>query len=324
MSHAFLNMLTIRRLGRTHLPPRSTTATLGALAVVVMCVSSAQASVLTFEVFDNAPFFLNGNYNDSGVQPHLSTDYGYPEGFRVYPGYGENISSTQVGTPGTDSVIFQYGVGSEGFTPNVIARYGPFSIFTGGPELWREGYGDLDGVLYQGSRFGVPPIGTNYNMLDVVLIADAGWDVQLYGFDLGAFGGDLAINSVAVYGGVPFPFLAPNNDVFKEDNVVVAGTGSRTTFDFDALLGGPLTSQMIWIRIDANNLGDGSENIAIDNIRFGQLANLDNEDPIDLVVIDEALQTPDVVPEASSFLVWLLGGSGAALACLSRGRRRNE
>jgi hypothetical protein len=201
-----------------------------------------------------------------------------------------------------NDVIYQYGVGIENFTPNVAADYGPYSIFTGGPELWREGYGNLDGILYQGSRFGNPPVGSNYNVLDIVLYADPGWDVELYGFDLGAFGGDQIINAVTVYDGVPFPFLTPTNDIFEQTNVLVDGT-NRTSFDFSA---NPLQSHVIWLRINADNLGDGSENIGIDNIRFGQIANPNSTDFIDPGVID-AILGEVATPEPSAFALAALG-----------------
>jgi hypothetical protein len=316
--------------------PRRASAVILAMATAFVLAGSARGSVLTFEIFDQNSFFLNGNFDNPTIQPHLP-GYGYPEGFRLPGSYGDRIAdgndvAVGDGTPFQsgglvvpgEGTIFRYGgEQGEGYTPNVVVNYGPFSIFTGGPELWREGYGNLDGILYQGSRHDPSnPIGTDYNILEIVLIADAGWDVQLYGFDLaaGGFSGDLTINSVSVYDGVPFPFLTPTNDVFQEDNVLVSRT-DRTSFDFDALLGGPLTSQIIWIQIDANNLGADSEFLGIDNIRFGQVMNTGNMNPVDLDAIDTALQTqPGEVPEATSVAMWL--GSGGSIAVVVWRRRR--
>lgn len=274
----------------------------------------ARATILTFEVFD--PNLDFPPFNDPTVQPFLA-GYGYPEGFRIPGDYGDNVNALQTpAAPGPNDVIYRYGVGAEGFTPMVTASYGPFSIFTGGPELWREGYGDLNGVLYQGSRHSDPgnPIGTDYNILDVVLVADSGFDVVLYGFDVAAFGTDRTINAVTVYNGVPFPFLTPFNDIFEDLNVVVPGGNTHLTYDFESLLGNPLQAHVIWLRIDANNLGPDSENIGIDNIRFGQVASQNTE----VVDPDAVFRDLEAVPEPASLVMCLLGGCFGAAGYLRR------
>jgi hypothetical protein len=293
-----------------------------ALGLVLGFGKLAHATILTFEVFDPDPFFLNGNFNNQAVDPHLDPSYGYPEGFRL-DGYfntaasglyGSRVGSTDV--TADNGVRFLYGMGAEGFTPNVRAYYGPYSMFTGGPTLWREGYSDLDGVLYQGSAFGSPPIGTDYNILDIVLVADAGFDVQLYGFDLGSFGADRTVGAVEVFDGVPFPFLTPTNYLYgPETNVDVPGATS-THFDFG---GTPLQSSVIWLRINANNLGADSENIAIDNIRFGQIASA-NQGTLDPNDINDALA--EEVPEPASAVLCLVGSVFAGIGCRRRKPQR--
>jgi hypothetical protein len=300
---------------------RLTACTMAALAVSAALLLShpASASVLTFEVFDPGLDFLP--FNDPGVPPTLP-GYGYPEGFRVPTDYGDNITATSVELfPG--GPVYQYG-GAEGFTPHVTASYGPFSIFTGGPELFRGGFGDLNGILYQGSRFPPPPavpIGNDYNHLDIILAAEPGYDVLLYGFDLAGFLGDYTINAVTVFKGVPNALFTPTNQLFEEFNVLVEGAGAATHTTFDeARLGGPLQSHLIWIRIDSSNLGPiDSENIGIDNIRFGEVFTDNPDPPTDQGTIDAALQ-PGEVPEAASMLVWLVGGGAAALVAVRRRR----
>jgi hypothetical protein len=266
--------------------------------------TSARASILTFDITDV-------EYPDTE---------NFPEGYQINQEYGDRIAdgSTQIATNSTTT--FTYGEGGEGYTPNITASYGPFSIFTGGPSLWRYDYGNLERVLFQGSTF--TGIGNDYDVLDIVLVADPGFDVVLYDFDLGGwFETDYSINSVTVYDGVPFPFITPTNQISETFNVDVAGAGPASTHvDFG---GTPLTAHVIWLRIDANNLGATSELIGIDNIRFGQVVNdTPNQPPVDPGDIDAALQ-PKAVPEAASILVWLGGLSCVGLAGKRRRARRD-
>jgi hypothetical protein len=317
---------------------------LGALAVALGlggASRSVHASVLSFEVFDPAlsDAALGGDFpfEDSSVQPYQA-GYGYPEGYR-YPvdsqaeffnSYGDNVESNQHfpdDPGGMTGRLYQYdgdladpsSAGYEG-TPDVQVSYGPYSFFTGGPALWRGGYGDLDGVLYQASE---GPIGTDYNVLDIVLVANPGFDVVLHGFDLAASLNVLnffglsesdAVVDVAIFSGIPFPFLTPSNFLTPPITVAVSAT-THTDVDFPALP----PSQMIWIRIDANGMGNGSQAIGLDNLRFTQVENTANVDPIDLGAIDDALQT-QAVPEATSLAIWAIGGAGAALVALRRRR----
>jgi hypothetical protein len=290
------------------------------LLALLIVAAPARASVLTFEVFDPAlsDAALGGDFpfEDPGVQPFLA-GYGYPEGFGVPQDYGDRITAAQTpASPGPSDVIYRFGV-DEGLTPNVTVSYGPFSIFTGGPQLWREGYGDLNGVLFQASE---GTIGNDYDVLDIVLTADAGFDVVLHSADLAGFG-DYTVSAVEVWPGVPFPFLTPdpNQRLFAQSNVSAPANG-RTSIDF-----GDVQNQVIWLRIDASNLGDESVNVGIDNIVFSQVVNESNTEEVDLEEIEAALlQQPEVVPgvpEPSSLLVWLVG---AGVAALPHGLRRSR
>jgi len=239
--------------------------------VMLTSTPQATATILTFSITDA------GNYP-------VSEDF--PEGFGIDQTYGDNVTSTST-TNGT--VTFGYGVGAEGFTPNVQVSYGPFSIFTGGASLWRYNYGDLDRVLYQGSIS--QPIGINYDYLLVDLIADPGFEAVLYGFDLGGWNEtDYQINSVSVYDAQFNGFFPADNRVFHDANTTIAGNGpSHSAYSF----GTPIRGNWISILIDANNLGDTSQFIGIDNIRFGQ----------------EVDTTPDV-PEPGTVSMLLLAGCG--------------
>lgn len=277
---------------------------------MLLAAASAQASILTFEVFDPALDF--DPYNTPGVLPYRP-GFGYPEAIGIPVDYGTRITTSE--TTQSDGTVYQYGVDTEGFTPNVTASYGPFSLFTGGPELWREGFGDLNGVLYQGSL--EKGVGYNYDVLDIVLTADNGYDVLLYGFDLAAFGfSDLTINSITVYDGVPFPFLTPTNTLVPPSTNVVVSGSTRTSVD---LSGSPLQAQTIWLRIDAANLGDGSQNIGIDNIRFGQVENPLSQSALSPEDIERAFLSAEV-PEVASAAVWLVGALCVGLSGTRRQR----
>ncbi len=101
-------------------------------------VSPAHASILTFDITD---------LSDPALYP---VSENFPEGFTVDQTYGDRVISTSVTVGNTK---FEYGNDTEGFTPNVVVEYGPYSIYTGGPSLWRYNYGNLVRVLYQGSTY---------------------------------------------------------------------------------------------------------------------------------------------------------------------------
>lgn len=227
--------------------------------LMVLVGLPAAATTLTFEIeSEDFPLWEN-----------------YPEGELVNQEYGDRVTSTQ-STQG--SYTYNYLIGAEGATPNVTVDYGPFSIFTGGPKLWRYDFGDLDRVLYQGSLETLDgdgqPIGFNYDWMMVTLRADPGFDVLLYGFDMGTWtpsgNESLQIARLAVFGSdVSGPDL-PVPAAFEVLNPTIAGIDgglpSRSSFAF----GNPIRGNTVTILIDARNLGDLSEAIGIDNIRFGQ------------------------------------------------------
>lgn len=219
----------------------------------------AAATTLTFDI-ESVDFPLSENF---------------PEGELVNQEYGDRVTGTQ-STQGT--YTYNYLVGAEGATPNVTVDYGPFSIFTGGPKLWRYDYGDLDRVLYQGSLETLDgqgqPIGFNYDWMMVTLRAHPGYDVLLYGFDMGTWtpsgNESLEIARLAVFDSdVSGPDL-PVPAAFEALNPTIAGMdGGQPTRSYFAF-SNPIRGNTVTILIDARNLGDASEFIGIDNIRFGQ------------------------------------------------------
>ncbi|MBC8066233.1 MAG: PEP-CTERM sorting domain-containing protein [Chlorobia bacterium] len=158
-------------------------------------------------------------------------------------GYGDAVTATTMGS-------FTYGVGAEGFTPNVLAAYG-----NNDPSLWTTGYGNLANIFYENQD--------NSGILTLTLTAGAGWNAVLYGFDLGAFSavfnGDPTVQSITVTDGGANTFFSLANGTVSET--------TRTSFDFSA---NPITASTLVITVDARNLGGLNDDIGIDNVRFGQ------------------------------------------------------
>lgn len=208
------------------------------LMIVPGCLwlGSASATLLTFDQIR-----LSGN-----VVPTIS-------GNALPQDYGDRVDAAAVNVSGGQ---FTYGNGGEGYTPNVLAEYftGAATPINPGVSLWQDSYGDLVNVMF-GNQ--------NSATLNARLTADLGFQVLLYGFDLGGWPNtDYTINAVRIFDGA--------TPLFSQSNVLVEGnlTGPRhTTFDFLA----PLSGGDLLIQIDYSNLaGSQQDNIGIDNIRFGQ------------------------------------------------------
>jgi hypothetical protein len=246
-----------------------------ALGFVLLTGFPAAATILTFDITD----------------PNYPNSENFPEGVGIDQTYGDRVSAPSTTTAG---ITFAYGVGAEGYTPNVTVNYDPFSIFTGGPSLWRYDYGNLTRILYQGSTN--TGIGFDYNYLLVTFSADPGYDVLLYGFDLGGWNQtDRTVDAVAVYDAGFNGFFPADNRVFLDANATIAGAGpASSTYTFNS----PIRGNTVTILIDANSLGADSELIGIDNIRFGQ----------DLAV------TTAPIPEPGTFALLTLGIAATALA----------
>lgn len=254
------------------LPRRPVRARMPALGLALcgwLCATSASATILIFDQErDSATGTVVGATTSGGIPP---TDY------------GDRVTSAAMAVPGG---IFTYGEAGEGFTPNVsidLSSSGA-SATDPGVRLWGTGYGDLVNVVFsEGPGTGGSPI------LNVLFTADPGFVVDLYGFDLAAFGSaDLTIAGVEILSGA--------TSLFSQTNVVVAGTANalgRTTFAF----GTPYSGAELLLRIDLSNLASGiQDNIGLDSIRFGQ--------------------TPPPIPEPGTAVLVFAG-----LAALAGGRR---
>lgn len=144
-----------------------------------------------------------------------------------------------------------YKYGSEGgTTPNVAIGY------SGGPAYQGAGYGDLIAVAFATDASGV---------LEITLSADAGYRVELAGFQLGgALYNDHVVDAVDV--------LSGPRALYHQTNVLVRGGGLAVTArtHTDVSFATPLVGHSLTIRIDASNLGSGASQIGIDNVVFAQ------------------------------------------------------
>ena len=243
------------------------------LLLVLFAVLPAGPARATILLFDQARDAATGSI----VVPTSS-------GGALPADYGDNVTSAAMSVTGG---VFTYGNGGEGFTPDVTvdifsSSATPTSARVG---LWNTGYGDLVNVVFgEGPGIGGSPF------VDIVLTAAQGFVVDLYGFELAAFGTDLTIAGIDV--------LAGALSLYSEPDVLVQGdqTGPRhNTFDF----GAPLSAPEVRVRLDLSNLAANiQDNVAIDSIRFGQ--------------------TPPRVPEPGTGVLALCGLAFAASARSSR------
>lgn len=235
---------------------------LAALAFAATALAgSAHATILTFDT-DTAHPFSN---------------------LPMTQDYGDRVSALDMG-------LFHYGLGAEGFTPNVVVSYG--GGFPGA-ELtrWSADYGDLVNVLENESD--------GDTLLRILFTADAGYTVKLFGFDLAGWpDSDYEIRGLSVTSG--------DFTLYSASGVHVEGTSGHSPFDFGAGLSG----QTLAINIDLSGLGGASDNIGIDNIRFGQSPPG--------VSIDHP---PSAVPEPAAWTVMLLGF--LTIGSVARRRRKS-
>ena len=152
--------------------------------------------------------------------------------------YGDNVGGLVDG-------IGAYGEAGEGFTTNVTAEYG-----TVDPAYWTSGYSDLTNVFFDDADSRGP--------LSLTLTADAGFSVQLFDFDLGAFGADRTVTSVRV--------TDESSAVLFETLGDTISGATHSDYSFQS----PLVGQSLTITIDQIALGGFSDDVALDNIRFGQ------------------------------------------------------
>jgi hypothetical protein len=222
-----------------------------AAAALAMAPAAASATVLTFDVTGGVSNFEN-----------------------VDQAYGDNVAAA-VNAAGT------YGVGAEGFTPNVTVAYGAPGE---DPALWTTSYGDLTNILFNDAD--------GDTTLTVRFTAAAGYLVDLYGFDLASF-----VNAGQTIQGLTVRDVGANVTLFSQGSTAISGA-THNAFSFATAL----SASDLELVVNLTGLGGASDDIGIDNIRFGQSA------------------IPTGVPEPQAWALMILG-FGAAGALLRRQKR---
>jgi hypothetical protein len=205
-----------------------------------MCVvGSVQATILVFD---------KSNIPDGNGYEGFGASFATPPFTNVPTAYGDNVTATIQGG-------FHYGVGSEGFTPNIVADYGSGTTAAtilygwGSQSGLPSGFGDLKNVA-----------GWESDGLRVTLTSSlANEPVRLLSFDLGAWDTDRPNTGVQVLDGA--------SQVLYSSTVTVPGyngSGGHVAFDFT---GSMVTGAVVRIQLTDPSGGY----IAIDNIAFAQI-----------------------------------------------------
>jgi hypothetical protein len=191
-----------------------------AIAATALAPCAASATILTFDVSGGVSDFANMPQN-----------------------YGDNVT-------GSPLAGHAYGVGAEGYTPNVTVSYG-----TPGedPALWTTGYGDLTNIYFNDAD-GDTTFTTTFT-------ADSGYLVDLYGFDMGWY-----FNSGATIQGVTIRDVTSNTVLFSEGSFFLNGGSTHKSYAFDT----PLSAGALELVVNLTGLGGVSDDVGLDNIRFGQ------------------------------------------------------
>lgn len=223
-----------------------------AAAALALMPAAASATVLTFNVQGGVSNFEN-----------------------MHQTYGDNVA----GSP--DAFGHSYGVGAEGYTPNVMVSYG-----TPGedPALWTTGYGDLTNI-----HFNDADGDTTFTLR---FTASVGYLVDLYSFDLASF-----LSGGQTIQGLTVRDVGSNTLLHSQGSTFITGTTHNSISFANALSANDLE-----LVINLTGLGGVSDDIGIDNIRFGQQL------------------AAAAVPEPSAWAMMIVGffGAGAVL----RGERR--
>jgi hypothetical protein len=194
---------------------------------VVACAlaSSAHATVLTFDT-------------DVRTQAVVSLDQAY----------GDHVAAPLQG-------FASYGVGLEGFTPNVVVDYLIEGVASTAYSREHDFYGDLVNVIANNNGAGRPQL---------LFTADPGYQMVLYGFDLGGFPNtDRILQGVTVTSGA--------TTLFSQSDVLIHGAPPAPQHTGFAFAGGLNGGQSLLLSLDLTGLA-AHRFIGIDNVRFGQVA----------------------------------------------------
>lgn len=171
-------------------------------------------------------------------------------GQAIAPDYGDRVTGYTDGA-------YKYG-DDGGFTPNVTTSYNT-------------------GLSYQGAFFGdlvAVGYGTNSSgILEVRLTADAGYDVELMGFDLaGYLFTNYTVDAIEVRNESDLVLWSAANMLVRGGNGTAGSTssGQHSNYGLAEFGGAALRGAVLAIRIDAHSLGADAWKVAIDNVSFAQ------------------------------------------------------
>lgn len=158
--------------------------------------------------------------------------------------YGDRVTSSVDANGHMYDIIVGNGLGP---TPNVEASYGP-----GDPALWTSGFGDLTNIYFNDDDFDTS--------LQITLVADPGFEVGLFGFDVASFiAAGQTVQGIEVRDG-------DGNSLWSIGSQLISGPGGHNDYDFnDGLFASSLT-----LDVDLTGLGGLSDDIGLDNVHFGQ------------------------------------------------------
>jgi len=199
-----------------------------AMAVTVLGTPAAHATVLTFDA-----------------------NLGY--GAAIPQDYGDRVVAATMG---------DYSYGNEGgWTPNVQTTYATENVNTA-VTYYGDSFNDLTGVANNESADDQSDTG-----FSVTLTADPGYEVLLYGFDVGNW--DYMALSV------PISVTALAGQVLYDARIYLPDrTGPHAAVDFS---GQPLVSERLTIHVDIGQLEPAgwypaaADSFGLDNIAFGQV-----------------------------------------------------
>lgn len=191
------------------------------------------------------------------------------------------IYGDHVGNPAyPQNPAYSYGPAG-GATPNVGVVYGPLLRLAGSPSPLDPSriFGDLSNVLYR-DRFPDPETG----ILRITLIADPGYLVSLYSFDIAAVfnsvtnsGEDLPLRSIMIFdhaGDSVYSLLYDPTVTDPDSPLSTYAPGTTPLRHKRFEWPGGLTSRSITIRLDLGQLitigGTKVDRVGIDNITFGE------------------------------------------------------
>ena len=170
----------------------------------------------------------------------LTFDVGTPPPVALPQNYGDRVTAATMGS-------YSY-MRSGGFTPNVVVQF-----LGDQPSLWDSGFNNLVNVWENGLD--------NDSELGAMFTADPGYLVRILGFDMGNWAEEVTLYEVSVRDANDVP-------LFSQTSVVVPDASNPGPLHFD--FGPGIAGRTLILRVDAGPSGGSSDNIALDNVKFGQ------------------------------------------------------